>query len=743
MKRLLPLLFALSCAPVQAQPSRRPHGLLDPQEVTRLVHPEFLREYAESRGYLLGRPVKPKITDQGRVLFLRSEATSRSQSLYEWRNGQARLLLTPEQLLHGKAEKISAAEKARNERKRQLGTGFTEFFPNPMADQVLLPLSGSLYLYEFASGQAHKLPVKGPVLDPQWAPNGRRIAYVRGYDVFVLDLPSGRETAVTRGGTLPITNGIAEFVAQEEMRRLSGYVWGPDSQTIAFEQADHRPVEIWHISDPLHPENPPQQQYYPRPGKPNVRVRLGIVRVGDPSHVTWVKWGPGIEYLAGMKWHKRGGLTLQLQDRLQHLLRLVQVDPKSGSVRTLIEERHAAWVPLHHELPIWKKDGSGFVYLRQRGDRMAPVFWTPSGTRWLDPAQQYDVEEVVGIHGDQVLLRVDGLEGQPGDPQLRWLSLTGTAAPASPDLDGVTEAVLGKNGGIVVQQQSMEVLPRLVYLPPGGAAQPMEGAGLQPRLRVDAHFETVEAEGREYRTVWFTPEEFDAQHRYPVIVDVYGGPTKVQVAHNRRGWLVDQWLADQGFVVVSIDNRGTPGRGRAWETAVYGHFHDVPLQDQVVALKALGERHPELDLERVGIWGWSFGGYLSAQAVLVRPDFFQAAVAGAPVTDWSDYDTHYTERYLGTPGSNPRAYSRSNLVNLAGTLQRPLLLIHGSADDNVYYRHSLKLSEGLFRAGQKYELLTLPGITHSYRPDVEVTRAVWERVVGFFRRHLGLIEARN
>jgi dipeptidyl-peptidase-4 len=233
------------------------------------------------------------------------------------------------------------------------------------------------------------------------------------------------------------------------------------------------------------------------------------------------------------------------------------------------------------------------------------------------------------------------------------------------------------------------------------------------------------------------PQQLSAGFKYPVILDVYGGPTKVQVAHNRRNWLMDQWLAEQGFVVVAIDNRGTPGRGRAWEEAVYGKFDSLPLQDQVNALKALGARHPELDLERVGIWGWSFGGYLAAQAVLQRPDFFKAALAGAPVTDWADYDTHYTERYLGTPQSQPAAYQKSNLISLAPNLKRPLLLVHGSADDNVYYRHSLKLSDALFRAGRPYELLTLPGITHSFRADVTITERLWSRSVQFFKSHLG------
>lgn len=741
MKRAL-LLGLLLSAPLFAQEPRPAHPLFDFKELQGLRQPEFLREYSETRGYLLGRPVKPKITPQGRVLYLRSGAKNRSQSLFEWnpKLGREKLLLAPETLLKGKSEKLSPEEKARNERKRQLGTGFTEYLVSPDGGRLLLPLSGGLYVYDFATAKTRKLPIQGSVIDPQWSPNGQRVAYVRDYDVYVYDLGSGREMAATRGGTIELTHGLAEFVAQEEMRRLSGYVWAPDSNGLAFEEADHRGVEVWHISDPMHPENPPQQQYYPRPGKANVKARLGIVRLGDPR-VTWVRWGPGIEYLAGMKWHARGGLTLQLQDRLQRLLRLVRVNPESGAVATLLEERHPRWVPLHQKLPIWLEDGKRFVFLKQRGDRQALCLWEQGKVRFLDPDQHYDITEVVGYNKpvDAVLLRVDRLAG---NPELMWVPLSGGKTPPLPDLSGIQEAEMAKNSGaVVVGEQSDNEFPRLVYVPASGPPQPLPGKGVEPTLTVRSHFEMVTAAGREYSTVWLTPQDFQAGKRYPVIVDVYGGPTKIQVAHNKRAWLVDQWLAEQGFVVVAIDNRGTPGRGRAWETAVYGEFNEIPLADQTLALQALGANHPEFDLERVGIWGWSFGGYLSAQAVLQRPEFFKAAVAGAPVTDWADYDTHYTERYLGTPKSNPNAYTRSNLLNQASSLTRPLLLVHGSADDNVYYRHSLRLSDALFRAGQPFELLTLPGITHSYRADVEVTHQLWTRIVSFFRRNLGVPEA--
>ena len=232
------------------------------------------------------------------------------------------------------------------------------------------------------------------------------------------------------------------------------------------------------------------------------------------------------------------------------------------------------------------------------------------------------------------------------------------------------------------------------------------------------------------------PRDFDARKRYPVIVHVYGGPTHQQVLANMATRLLDQWLADQGFVVVSVDNPGTPGRGRVWERAVSKHFGSVPLEGQVAGLKALGQRFPEMDLERVGVYGWSFGGYLAALAVMREPDVFKAAVAGAPVVDWLDYDTHYTERYLGLPQENAAAYKDASLLTHAADLKRPLLLVHGTADDNVYFRHTLKLTDALFRAGRDFDVLPLSGLTHM-AADPLVAERLHGRIALFFQRHLG------
>jgi dipeptidyl-peptidase-4 len=220
-----------------------------------------------------------------------------------------------------------------------------------------------------------------------------------------------------------------------------------------------------------------------------------------------------------------------------------------------------------------------------------------------------------------------------------------------------------------------------------------------------------------------------------VIVSVYGGPLTVTVTRSRSNYLLDQWLANRGFIVVQLDGRGTPYRGREWERVIKGNLIDIPLADQVEGLRALGAAHPELDLSRVGIYGWSFGAYVSAMAVMRRPDVFRAGVAGAPVSEWRDYDTHYTERYMDLPQSNRRGYEAASVLTYADRLERPLLLVHGTDDDNVYFTHSLKLCDALFRAGKQFEFLPLPGFTHMV-PDPNVRRRLEDRIATFFEEHL-------
>ncbi|HYH68697.1 MAG TPA: alpha/beta fold hydrolase, partial [Urbifossiella sp.] len=540
-----------------------------------------------------------------------------------------------------------------------------------------------------------------------------------------------------------------------EMGRFSGFWWSPDSKSIAYAEADHTGVEQWWVADPLRPEVPPAPQFYPRPGKKNVAVRLGVKPVAGGDTV-WVEWDRAkYEYLAAVKWSTATAgkvlLLVVLQDRKQQETVVSRVEPATGVVTRLIEERDAAWTNIPGEVPISLHEG---------------IVWTGTGPAGLEVQLRYTATgaiQSVPVKAGNTVLAVVGTY-RPGAPESHPATEPYCAVLVAPDptqqhvrvaplLEGLRPlfpvaepwerfttdpgmhaVVLGPGGQAVITGTTLKHMPQSRVFDPHKKER-----GELPSVAAEPPFQpnvTVEKVG-DFWTAVVRPRDFDAKKKYPVVLDVYGGPRHLHVVQAMRNWLVPQWLADQGFVVVAVDNRGTPGRGRDWERAVYQKFGTVPLEDQVKGLHALCDKFPELDRERVGVVGWSFGGYMAANGVLRRPDVFKAAVAGAPVTDWEDYDTHYTERYMGLLPASAAAYREASLLPLADKLDRPLLLVHGTADDNVYYRHTLRLSDALFRAGRTFEALALPGVTHMYSADPVVMERLWSRSAGFFRTHLG------
>jgi dipeptidyl-peptidase-4 len=701
----------------------------------------YLRDHAETRGFMLGRPVQAKPTPDGKaVLFLRAQARVPKLRLYEFdvATGKTRELLTPEKVLQGAAEKLSPEEKARRERMRVSVGGFTSFQLSTDGQLVLLSLSGRLYVYRRFDHIVRELKTgSGPLLDPKFSPDGRSVSYVRGQDVYVFNLSARKEHRVTTGGSARLTHGLAEFVAQEEMGRFSGYWWSPDSRFLAYEEADAGSVETWFVSDPARPGQRPHPSFYPRPGKANVKVRLGVVSVkGGPT--VWVRWdAERYPYLTQVRWPRHGPLLLAVQTRQQQELVLLRCDPATGKPTPLVRERDAAWLNLHRDTPRWLGNSSGFLWTSEHAGGPQLELRGPKGdlVRVLVPPK-------AGFAG---LIDVDAKAGQvvysastdPTQAHLYRVPLAGGKAVRLTRGIGIHGAVFARNHSLYVHtSQSPERMPRTTVHHADGRL-----AGKLPSVAEDPpfvpHLTSVQVgEERTFYTAVIRPRNFEAGKRYPVVVDVYGGPGHRQVLAAMSRWLMDQWLADQGFIVVAIDGRGTPGRGRSWERALSKHFGTVPLEDQVAGLQALGKQFPELDLERVGITGWSFGGYMSALAVLKRPDVFKAAVAGAPVVDWLDYDTHYTERYLGLPQEDEAAYKEASLLTYAADLKRPLLLVHGTADDNVYFRHTLRLIDALFRAGKDFEVLPLSGLTHMV-PDAVVTERLRTRIAAHFQKHLG------
>jgi dipeptidyl-peptidase-4 len=722
---------------------------------------EFLKQYAATYRFSLGHPAAIKITRDGdAILFLRSGPRSFVRDLYEFdvAKGTERLLASAEQILQGKEEELTAEELARRERSRLAARGIAAFDVSGDGRRVLVPLSGSLYVLERASGKSRELKsTAGVPIDARLSPDGNSIACVREGDLYVMDIASGAEQRLTQGASETLTRGLAEFVAQEEMSRMHGYWWSPDSQWIVYQETDTSDVEKLYIADPARPSQPPQDWRYPRPGKSNAHVRLGIIPVVG-GETTWIEWDRGrFPYLAAVSWalgwdsvptrsgqspnlpKDRSPLTILVQNRQQTEEVLLAVDPTTGRTIELLTETDPDWINLDDAMPHWLLGGRAFLWSTERSGAWQLELRSRSGdsVATLTPLE-LGYRGLLGVDEGRGVAFVSG-GPNPTETHIYRVPLDPNAHTPEQitDKPGTHWAVFSERGGASVRTRRTVSIHKnrfQVYRGDGSLAGELVSVAEQPPFVPQVELTAVGGELRLHAAM-VRPRDFDAKKRYPVIVNVYGGPHGQMVAADGERYLLHQWIADHGFIVVSIDGRGTPARGRLWERAIKGNLIELPLDDQVHGLQALGESNAEMDLSRVGIYGWSFGGYLSAMAVMQRPDVFHVGVAGAPVVDWHDYDTHYTERYLGLPAENEAGYQASSVLTHASKLTRPLLVIHGTADDNVYFLHSMKLCDALFRAGKPYDFLPLAGFTHMV-PDPLITERLYGRIVEYFVEHL-------
>ncbi len=738
-----PLLLALACASARPAPSYAAPTPPPPPppcrhaSIAALERDPALDAEVATRRYRLGQPASPRVTPDGRtVVFLQSGPRSDARSLWAFdvASGKARQLATAESLSGGGDRPPTAREAAERERMRLSARGIGTFVLSPDGRTAAVPLGGRLYLVDVASGHASALPAgSGPDADPQFSPDGRMVASIENDEIWVHEAGDRAVRRVTRGAGHGVTHGEAEFVAEEEMDRFRGFWWSPDGRQIAYEEADASHVENFFLSDIAHGEQAPAQSPYPRPGKANVAVRLGVVsRFGGRTR--WIDWDHArYPYLARVAWPKGGPLLIEVETRDQKTVVLLAADGANGRTRTLVTEEDPAWVDLNDDLRplasgqfLWssEKSGQAELELRAADGSLVRTLTTPAiGFRRLVTLDG-DTAVVEGGPDStvQFLWRVPLAGGTPallaGGPMVH--EATGTKdAPVLVDhesrLDAPARTVLRR----IADGEIVATLPDRAEQPPEPNAEILQLPGPMGPLMAEV----------------IVPHRFDPRRRYPVVDWVYGGPGFAEVQRDEEGSALAQWLADQGVVVVKIDNRGTPRRGRAWERAIAGSFAGVPLGDQIAGLTALAAMRPFLDLSRVGIIGASFGGYLAALAVLRRPDVFKAAVAIAPVVTWEDYDTHYTERYLGTPEQNPEGYRENSLLTGAASLSRPLLLVHGTADDNVHVIGTLKLVSALEAAGHVPDLMLIPGQTHMFAEQA-TQRLMWAKAAAFLLDHL-------
>jgi dipeptidyl-peptidase-4 len=684
----------------------------------------FPRQKARTRDFTLGAPRSFEVAADGsRVVFLRSPAGDHPQTalwVFDTAQQRERLVVDPTTIRgDAPAEELSVEERARRERTRETGGGIVSYAIDRNARIAALPLSGRLLVADLARGGARELAVPPPVLDPRPDPTGRRVAFVHERSLHVVELADGAVTRLAGEEQPDVSWGVAEFVAAEEMHRDRGYWWSPDGDALLVTRVDESGVSRLWISDVAHPDSSPRPVRYPTAGSRNAIVDAYLLRLDGtaPVRVTWEQ--DAYPYMLAAHWDAHGPLVA-VQTRDQRRLVVLDVDRSTGRTTLLTTQSDDDWVDVIPGVPR-RLDDERLVTVGGAGDAVALLIDSTPVT-----PSDLEVRAVLAVAHDEVLFTA-GTE--PRDVGVwRWDASDGLSS-LTPG-PGVHTAAAG--GGVrVIGSSGMDRAGTRWVL----GSHAFESHAETPVIRPTVELITVGP--RELRVGVVLPRDHEPGSPLPVLLDPYGGPHFLRVQNARRLWLEPQWLADQGFAVVVADGRGTPGRGRAWARAVKGDLAGPALEDQVAVLFEVAARNPDLDLTRVAIRGWSFGGYLAALAVLRRPDVFGAAVAGAPVTEWRLYDTFYTERYLGSdPDEADRsAYDGSSLLNDAATLRRPLLLIHGFADDNVLIAHTLRLSQRLTESGRLHAVVPLTGITHM-TPQEAVAENLLTLQVQFLRQAL-------
>lgn len=697
-----------------------------------------------------------KISPDGRrVTFLRAKADDQHTfDLWEYNLADhSTRMLVDSKKLEPDGEQLSDAEKARRERARTAGLhGILDYQWSPDGRKLLFPVAGKLYLYDLdasADKALRELATGGEAIDPKISPAGRYVSYVRDQNLWVIDLAGGGQAVqLTQDGGGTVHNGEAEFVAQEEMERYTGYWWAPDDSAIAYERYDAAPVPVTRRFEIYPDRTDVVEQRYPFAGDPNVQVQLGLVAPTGGA-TRWIDLGDDADiYLARVKWLPDGKrLSYQWMPRSQKRLELRLVDAATLAQRTLVREHSDTWIDLHDDLTflkgqdafIWGSDRSGYHHLY--------LYGLDGTLRHPLSAGNWNLDGLLGVDEKAGLVYVGSNRDFAPDRQVYALKLDGSDADAPKRIterDGTHQAEFADDGTFYVDTFSDP------NTPPQVSVHQADGRFLawieENRLDedhpywayMDSHvvpeygtLKAVDGQTLYYRV--YKPLNFDPHKRYPVFDTFYGGP-HVQVV--QRGWVdyFAEYMAQQGFVVFTLDNRGMARRGRRFSDVIYHQFGAAEVDDQVRGIDWL-KAQPWVDPKRIGVFGWSYGGYMTTMMLAKDSRDLAGGVAVAPVTDWSLYDTFYTERYLGRPQDNPAGYRRSSPFAWLDGLTAPLYLVHGMADDNVLFLNSTKLMGALQKRGTQFQLMTYPGGKHGLNMPGQRAH-VFHLIDDFFERQV-------
>ncbi|MFC3092789.1 S9 family peptidase [Alteromonas sediminis] len=649
--------------------------------------------------------------------------------------------------LHSGEEVLSDEEKARRERMRVFGSGIMSYQWSQDGQALLFPLGGDAYYFKLGNKKAQKL-LDTPEFetDVRLSPKGNYLSYIRNQNLFILDIRSGEENQLTKEGGGAIKFGMAEFVAQEEMGRMTGYWWSPDETHIALTKVDESPVIEITRSEIYADDIKTITQRYPKAGTPNVLIELGVLALSD-KQIRWVDMGEEKDmYLARVNWHPGSEmLTYQWQSRNQQTLELRAVNVADLAQNVLITEQSKTWLNLNDDLT-FLSNGKQFVWASERDGFKHLYLYNSNGVieRQLT-AGNWVVDKVEAIDENAGLLYFSGRKDTPIERHLYRVPLAGGPVTRVSQREGMHSVTFSHDASIYVDTFSTANTPPQVSVhnANGERVTWLEQNEINEQHPLHAYqdswiaptFGTINADdGTPLHYRLYTPADISTKR--PVIVYLYGGPLVGQMVTNswgRRGLLVQHWVS-KGYVVFTLDNRGSHYRGKAFEDHIYQKMGHVEVEDQVTGVKFL-RTLPFVDSERIGVYGHSYGGYMAIMTMFRASDYFQAGVSGAPVTDWRLYDTHYTERYMGNPTEVDEAYTASSVFPYAKNLKGDLLIYHGMADDNVLFTHSTMLYKHLQDNAKLFEVMDYPGKKHSLRgKNTQVHLA--HTITRFFDRHL-------
>jgi len=669
---------------------------------------------------------------------------------YDVETGEHLALVRTEELVSPSAIQVSEQEAARRERMRIRQTGIVSYQWAEQGQRLLFPLGGALYVVDLEVAPSERVrhvmpPDNGDAYDPKLSPQGTHIAFVRDGNLHVVEIENGDARALTSDGGGTVQNGVAEFIAQEEMHRFTGYWWSPDGACIAYTQVDESPVAI--VQRPSYYADRVEvvEQRYPATGQANARVRVGVVELAT-GRTVWMDTGDETDvYIARVDWLPDSRtVAIQVQSRDQRTLDLLFAETSTGESRRVLRETDPHWVELHDDLRFLKQEPR-FVWASERSGYKHLYLYDYDGTLARRLTQgPWPVSRIVGVDEAQGVLYFEGWTESPIEQHLYRVSLTAGTEAAPERITrqaGWHQVSMASDGARYVDTHSTVLSPPCVAVctTDGALEATLEANQLPERAEyawVRPEFIVLQADdGTPLHARVTRPPDLEPGVRYPAIVRVYGGPHAQTVRDAWDPGLVAQLFAHHGFVVLELDNRGMGNRGKAFCAALHLHMGKVEVRDQLAGVAYL-RTLPEVDGDRIGVFGWSYGGYMTLMCMMRAPDVFRVGVAVAPVTDWRLYDTHYTERYMGHPQENAERYDDSSVLKHIENLSGKLLLVHGMADDNVLFQHSVLLMEKLQQARIPFEMMTYPGRKHGISGKA-VRVHLYEMILAHMRKHLG------